>query len=277
MAMETRTILTESAHGVATLTLNRPEVRNALDMTMRRDLEAALSELDADTGVRVVVVRGAGEHFCAGGDVKVMRDNPMTAAEGQSRVEAINRAILALARFRAPTIAMVDGVAVGAGCNLALACDLVVASDRARFGEVFVKIALVPDGGGHQIAPQRQVAAGPDGEAVDHRQRGLGEVEQPQHQAVEPLDPGPSLGGRHPLDHGLDVAAGAEVAAGAGEDHRADGGVGLELVERRHQLVAHGHVERVARLRAIQRDGGERPVAVHPQRLVPHGVLPAAG
>src|SRR4029077_2030335 len=120
------------SEGVAMLTLNRPEVRNALDMTMRQDLENALIQLSADAGVRVLVVRGAGEHFCAGGDVKLMRDHPMTAAEGQSRVEAINRAILALARFRAPTIAMVDGAAAGAGCNLALACDLVVASDRAR-------------------------------------------------------------------------------------------------------------------------------------------------
>jgi 2-(1,2-epoxy-1,2-dihydrophenyl)acetyl-CoA isomerase len=149
------TILTSCAEGVATITLNRPEVRNALDMTMRRDLEAALMAFDADQTVRVVVVRGAGEHFCAGGDVKLMRDNPMTAAEGQLRVEAINRAILALARFRAPTIAMVDGAAAGAGCNLALACDLVVASDRARFGEVFAKIGLIPDAGGTYFLPRR--------------------------------------------------------------------------------------------------------------------------
>jgi enoyl-CoA hydratase/carnithine racemase len=86
-------------------------------MAMRRDLEAALTSLDQDPDVRVLVVRGAGEHFSAGGDVKRMRDHPMTAAEGQARVEAINRAIVVLARFRAPTIAMVDGAAAGAGCN----------------------------------------------------------------------------------------------------------------------------------------------------------------
>jgi 2-(1,2-epoxy-1,2-dihydrophenyl)acetyl-CoA isomerase len=155
MAPETRTILTACADGVATLTLNRPEARNALDMAMRRDLEDALSRLDGDPSVRVLVVRGAGEHFCAGGDVKFMRDNPMTAAEGQSRVEAINRAILALARFRAPTIAMVDGAAAGAGCNLALACDIVLASDRARFGELFARIGLIPDAGGTYFLPRR--------------------------------------------------------------------------------------------------------------------------
>jgi 2-(1,2-epoxy-1,2-dihydrophenyl)acetyl-CoA isomerase len=155
MCPETLTILTACADGVATLTLNRPEVRNALNMTMRRDLEVALAQLDEARDVRVVVVRGAGEHFCAGGDVKLMRDHPMTAAEGQSRVEAINRAILALARLRVPTIAMVDGAAAGAGCNLALACDLVVASDRARFGELFARIGLIPDAGGTFFLPRR--------------------------------------------------------------------------------------------------------------------------
>jgi len=149
------TVLTARTGGVATLTLNRPESRNALDFAMRRELEAALGALSADPAVRVLVVRGAGDHFCSGGDVKLMRDNPMTAADGQGRVEAINRAVIALARFRAPTIAMVDGVAVGAGCNLALACDLVVASDRARFGELFAKVGLVPDAGGTWLLPRR--------------------------------------------------------------------------------------------------------------------------
>jgi 2-(1,2-epoxy-1,2-dihydrophenyl)acetyl-CoA isomerase len=149
------TVRVEQADSVATLTLNRPEARNALDLAMREELEAALRSLDADAGVRVLVVRGAGEHFCAGGDVKFMQAKPMTAAEGEQRVEAMNRAILALARFRTPTIAMVDGYAVGAGCNLALACDLVVASDRARFGEVFARLGLVPDGGGTWLLPRR--------------------------------------------------------------------------------------------------------------------------
>jgi 2-(1,2-epoxy-1,2-dihydrophenyl)acetyl-CoA isomerase len=155
MTMSSETVLTGCADGVATLTLNRPEARNALNMTMRRDLEASLLRLAEDPGVRVLIVRGAGEHFCAGGDVKLMRDNQMTAAEGQARVEAINRAIIALARFRTPTIAMVDGAAAGAGCNLALACDLVVASDRARFGEMFARIGLIPDAGGTYFLPRR--------------------------------------------------------------------------------------------------------------------------
>jgi 2-(1,2-epoxy-1,2-dihydrophenyl)acetyl-CoA isomerase len=150
-----RTVLVEQGDGIATLTLNRPEARNALDLAMREELEAALAGLETDPGVRVLVLRGAGEHFCAGGDVKFMQASRMSASEGQGRVEAINRAILALARFRTPTIAMVDGYAVGAGCNLALACDLVVAADRARFGEIFARIGLIPDGGGTYLLPRR--------------------------------------------------------------------------------------------------------------------------
>jgi 2-(1,2-epoxy-1,2-dihydrophenyl)acetyl-CoA isomerase len=153
--MADATVRVEQADSIATLTLNRPEARNALDLAMREELEAALRSLEADAGVRVLVLRGAGEHFCAGGDVKFMQARRMTAAEGEQRVESMNRAILALARFRTPTIAMVDGYAVGAGCNLALACDLVVASDRARFGEVFARLGLVPDGGGTWFLTRR--------------------------------------------------------------------------------------------------------------------------
>jgi 2-(1,2-epoxy-1,2-dihydrophenyl)acetyl-CoA isomerase len=149
------TVRMEQADSIATLTLNRPEARNALDLAMREELESALRVLEGDAEVRVLVVRGAGEHFCAGGDVKFMQARRMSAAEGEQRVAAMNRAILALARFRTPTIAMVDGYAVGAGCNLALACDLIVASDRARFGEVFARLGLVPDGGGTWLLPRR--------------------------------------------------------------------------------------------------------------------------
>jgi 2-(1,2-epoxy-1,2-dihydrophenyl)acetyl-CoA isomerase len=149
------TVLVEQAEGIATVTLNRPDARNALDLAMREELEATLAGLEAEPAVRVLVLRGGGEHFCAGGDVKFMQASQMSASEGQQRVEAMNRAILALARFRTPTIASVDGYAVGAGCNLALACDLVVASDRARFGEVFARIGLIPDGGGIYLLPRR--------------------------------------------------------------------------------------------------------------------------
>src|SRR5437764_7741306 len=114
---------------------------------MRREMLGVLDEIEADPTARVVILTGAGGHFCSGGDVKTMR-TPHTAAEGRARVELLNRLVLRLVSFPLPTIAMVDGYAVGAGSNLALCCDLSVASDRAKFGELFWKIGLVPDGGG---------------------------------------------------------------------------------------------------------------------------------
>jgi 2-(1,2-epoxy-1,2-dihydrophenyl)acetyl-CoA isomerase len=143
-----QTLLLERTGAVTTLTLNRPEALNALDLAMRGELAAALDEIEVDEGARVVILTGAGGNFCAGGDVKTMRARRHTAAEGRARVEALNRMVLRLVDFPKPTIAMVDGYAVGAGSNLALCCDLIVASDRAKFGELFWKIGLVPDGGG---------------------------------------------------------------------------------------------------------------------------------
>lgn len=149
------TILLEKADRIATLILNRPEARNAIDLTMREEIASALDELEADDATRVMVLTGAGEHFCAGGDVKSMKAKRHTAAEGRARVESLNRMVLRLVHFPRPTIAMVDGFAVGAGCNLALCCDLIVASDRAKFGEVFARIGLVPDGAGTYFLPRR--------------------------------------------------------------------------------------------------------------------------
>ncbi|MBM4443483.1 MAG: enoyl-CoA hydratase/isomerase family protein [Candidatus Rokubacteria bacterium] len=148
-----QTLLFEKAGAVGTLTLNRPEARNALDLVMRRELLAALDEIEADAGVRVLILTGAAGHFSAGGDVKSMKPGS-GAAEGRARVAALNTLVLRLVEFPRPVIAMVDGFAVGAGCNIALCADLVIASDRAKFGEVFAKIGLVPDGGGSWLLPR---------------------------------------------------------------------------------------------------------------------------
>jgi len=148
-----QTLLVERAHAIATITLNRPEARNALDLTMRRELLGVLDEIEADPTARVVILTGAGGHFCSGGDVKTMRTRH-TAAEGRGRVEMLSRMVLRLVSFPLPTIAMVDGYAVGAGSNLALCCDLIVASDRAKFGELFCKIGLAVDGGGTWFLPR---------------------------------------------------------------------------------------------------------------------------
>ena len=131
-----QTLIFERTDAIATITLNRPEALNALDLVMRRELAAVLDEIEADEAARVVVLTGTGGHFCAGGDVKTMRATRYSAAEGRARVESLNRMVLRLVDFPKPTIAMVDGYAVGAGSNLALCCDLIIASDRAKFPNV---------------------------------------------------------------------------------------------------------------------------------------------
>ena len=148
------TLLLAKSGAIATITLNRPEARNALDLVMRQELGAALDDVEADEHARVLILTGAGGHFCAGGDVKSMRAHRHTAAEGRARVQLLNAMVRRLVDFPRPTIAMVDGYAVGAGSNLALCCDLIVASDRAKFGELFWKIGLVPDGGGTWLLPR---------------------------------------------------------------------------------------------------------------------------
>jgi 2-(1,2-epoxy-1,2-dihydrophenyl)acetyl-CoA isomerase len=148
-----QTLLVETREGIVTVTLDRPQARNALDLVMRRELLDALDQIDADPSARVVILTGAGGHFCAGGDVKTMQPGS-AVAEGRARVAALNRLVTRLVEFPRPVVAMVDGFAVGAGCNLALCCDLVIASDRAKFGEVFAKIGLVPDGGGSWLLPR---------------------------------------------------------------------------------------------------------------------------
>jgi len=148
------TLIVERAGAIATITLNRPAARNALDLAMRQEMLAALDEVEADETVRVLILTGAGDHFCAGGDVKSMRERRQTAAEGRVRVQMLNRMVERLVDFPRPTIAMVDGYAVGAGTNLALCCDIVIASERAKFGELFNKIGLAPDGGGTWFLPR---------------------------------------------------------------------------------------------------------------------------
>src|SRR5262247_2404505 len=116
--MSYETLIVDQSGPIATITLNRPDARNALDFVMRRELLLALDEIEANPAARVVILTGAGGHFCAGGDVKNMRQRS-TAADGQVRVGLLNRAVLRLVNFPLPTIAMVDGYAVGAGSNLA--------------------------------------------------------------------------------------------------------------------------------------------------------------
>lgn len=139
-----QTLLVEVASGVATVTLNRPEARNALNPTMVEELGRALLALDDAPEARAIVVRGAGDRaFCAGADLKGMFDSP-SVLEARDRYAGLVRIFESIPRMRTPVIAQVHGYALAGGCGLAVACDLVIASDDAVFGLPEVKLGLLP-------------------------------------------------------------------------------------------------------------------------------------
>jgi 2-(1,2-epoxy-1,2-dihydrophenyl)acetyl-CoA isomerase len=149
-------ILIESGQGVVRLTLNRPDALNAFAGEMRQELIDALERVRADETTRCVVLTGAGRGFCSGGDVRAMKALQAEGdGEGFSRLlEAGRNIVTRIRELPQPVIAMVNGVAAGAGCNLALACDYRIASTEAKFGETFVRIGLHPDWGGTWFLPR---------------------------------------------------------------------------------------------------------------------------
>jgi enoyl-CoA hydratase/carnithine racemase len=141
--------------GIVTITLNRPEKMNALVGHMRRDLAEALETAGSDRATRVVVITGAGRAFCAGGDVAFMAEliERQDAEEFSRLLGAARRVVTSIRQMTKPVIAAVNGPALGAGCNLALACDLRVVSTNASFSQSFVKLGLHPDWGGTYFLP----------------------------------------------------------------------------------------------------------------------------
>lgn len=142
--MTYETLLVDVRDGVATVTLNRPEARNALTPTLLRELGAALAHLDGDAASRVVILQGAGDRaFCAGADLKGMfRTGPIL--ESREQYTALAQVLEAIPGMRTPVIARVHGYALAGGCGLAAACDVVVAADDAVFGLPEIKLGLLP-------------------------------------------------------------------------------------------------------------------------------------
>ncbi|MDP6343641.1 MAG: enoyl-CoA hydratase [Alphaproteobacteria bacterium] len=138
--------------GVATLTMNRPEARNALSLDMRKELDELLHQIEFDTAVRCVVLTGAGDHFMAGGDVKNMHEylNSHDENEIQSyflhRIHDLHTIMFSMRRMPKPIVAKVRGAAAGAGVSLAAACDLVMAEEAAFFTLAYCNIGTTPDG-----------------------------------------------------------------------------------------------------------------------------------
>ncbi len=155
--MKYECLLYEVKDRIATLTLNRPERLNALGGTLREDLFAAVTQATADPNVGVLVITGAGRGFCSGGDVKSMSERGQAGSSSTTdeRLAPVrDRCILAMRDCPKPVIAAVNGAAAGAGMNLALACDIRIASSAAKFSQAFVKRGLAPDWGGSYFLPR---------------------------------------------------------------------------------------------------------------------------
>jgi 2-(1,2-epoxy-1,2-dihydrophenyl)acetyl-CoA isomerase len=151
-------VLYDRHDSVVTLTLNRPDTLNAMNEAMMGEVERILIELEADAAIRVVVLTGSGRAFSSGGDQKRGGETvPPAFFEGDpggALIERLNRCVLRMQRLAKPIIGSINGVAAGAGMNIALATDLRIAADTARFVEAFARVGLVPDGGGTYFLPR---------------------------------------------------------------------------------------------------------------------------
>ncbi|EHM01804.1 enoyl-CoA hydratase/isomerase family protein [Acetobacteraceae bacterium AT-5844] len=157
---ETDSILLRMEGPVAVLTLNRPAARNAIDDAMRGDLMAALDHVARTDAIKALVITGAGKGFCSGGDVKSMQARLSVppgevALNGWRRQQRTHHAISMLHALPKPTIAAVNGPATGLGCDVALCCDFIIASEAARFAMSYILRGLIPDGGGMYFLPRR--------------------------------------------------------------------------------------------------------------------------
>ncbi|MFB0559836.1 MAG: enoyl-CoA hydratase/isomerase family protein [Candidatus Lokiarchaeia archaeon] len=149
-------IIVEKEDDIAIITMNRPEKLNALNLELQEEMKQALDNLNMDDEVKVIIITGAGRAFSAGGDIGTMKQahqiDPLLLRQAlyNATSEVTNR----IWNMEKPIIAAVNGVAAGGSCNWALACDFVIASENARFGEVFIHLGLVPDGGGSWLLPR---------------------------------------------------------------------------------------------------------------------------
>lgn len=148
---------------IAVVTMNRPEALNALNKAVFTDLEVALDDVEKDDEVYVVIITGAGRAFIAGADIGEMA--PMNVAEGLAFSELGNRILMRVDMMEKPTIAAVNGFALGGGCEMALACDIRIASEKAKFGQPEVGLGIIPGFGGTQRMA-RIIGTGPAMELI---------------------------------------------------------------------------------------------------------------
>lgn len=155
--MSYETITYDVSVGVATLTLNRPDALNALNAQITDELHKALADAAGDLEVRCLLIAGSGRGFSAGADLTQLEDSYRAGkpvALGDMLRDGYNRIILPIVHMEKPVVAAVNGVAAGAGCSLALACDFRIASEKARFFQAFIKVGLVQDSGASYFLPR---------------------------------------------------------------------------------------------------------------------------
>lgn len=147
------TILVEKKDNIAKITLNLPDKLNALDLVMREELKEEIFSYQTDPDVKVVVITGAGRAFCAGGDIATMKG--VESPAGRDRLKNVQKLVKYMVELEKPIISAVNGAATGAGFHIALASDIIIASEKAKFAESFAKIGLIPDMGGFYFLPLR--------------------------------------------------------------------------------------------------------------------------
>jgi enoyl-CoA hydratase/2-(1,2-epoxy-1,2-dihydrophenyl)acetyl-CoA isomerase len=151
--MSSNHLLFEIKGKIATITLNRPKIMNAMSAEMTTGLYDAVMQLRSDKDTRIVIFKGAGEHFCSGADIQLF-DEKTPSQEWLDAMQMVSQIVRTIREIPQPVITMMRGVAVGAGSNLALASDFVVAADNARFCEIFINIGAIVDYGGHYFLPR---------------------------------------------------------------------------------------------------------------------------
>ena len=151
--MPTTPVFFEKKDHIATLVLNRPEVMNAMSKEMILELHDAVKEIAVDEDVRVVVLKGAGDHFSSGADISLFSES-IAPQDWLVAMKGVGQIVKTLREMPQPVVTLLKGVAVGGGANLALAGDFVIAADNARFCEIFVNIGLIMDYGGTYLLPR---------------------------------------------------------------------------------------------------------------------------
>lgn len=238
-------VVCKKENSVAWITLNRPEVLNACDMDTLKKLQAILKDVSQDKVIRSVVLTGAGRAFCAGADLQSLKDREGSGGFSRDLREGFNPVITLIRKMDKPVIGMINGVAAGAGMGIALACDLRIMSEEAKFVEAFAKVGLVPDSGATFFMPRlfgfpKAFELAFTGEGIDAREAERlgavnrvvpkGDLEAKTREFAEKLASGPrgmSLAKRAinkalslDIEGALDYEAYLQEIAGASEDHK---------------------------------------------------------